>query len=659
VDDSRSGDQIRSIPHEIHDTGANGVLGRNQSATDPGFPGPDQSGALMNHNRFDRHPYGGAHLSRYVSRAQDQRQDTASGLSADPALRPRRSDALMTAVFESSFDAVMVIGRNGRIEVTNSAAAKLFGCPPEALVDCPASELIGDLQYRIEEEAGAPRAAGRYSETQARRFDGSYFPVELALGAIEFEGEPLHVAIVRDITERRRQQDQLTHQALHDALTGLPNRILLNDRLEQAIRRASRGGTPLAIALLVLDLDRFKDVNDTLGHHVGDLLLTELGHRLVGVVRKTDTIARLGGDEFAVVLPAISDLRRARRVSSRMLRAIQEPFQLDGLSIDVGASIGIALFPDHAEEKEALLRCADVAMYEAKTGPNSIALYDSEKDHNSIRHLTLTGELRRAIEGRRLYLDYQPKLDLKTGRVCGAEALARWDHPTLGPIPPDEFIPQAERTGLMSSLTQLTLSTAFQQLAEWCANGLDIHMAINISARSLHDSALPGMLAELLAEWRVDAHLVSLEITESAIMIDPDKALRVVQRIANMGFHLSIDDFGTGYSSLAYLSRLPVRELKIDRSFVSQLIDRREDATIVQSTIDLAHNLGLKVVAEGAESLALLTRLREMGCDLAQGYLIGRPMPAANLRHRLEEERLSALALAAAPGAEHAGRHTN
>ncbi len=442
-------------------------------------------------------------------------------------------------------------------------------------------------------------------------------------------------------------------------MTGLPNRILLNDRLEQAIRGASRGGTPLAIALLVLDLDRFKDVNDTLGHHVGDLLLTELGHRLVGVVRKTDTIARLGGDEFAVVLPAISDLRRARRVSSRMLRAIQEPFQLDGLSIDVGASIGIALFPDHAEEKEALLRCADVAMYEAKTGPNSIALYDSEKDHNSIRHLTLTGELRRAIEGRRLYLDYQPKLDLKTGRVCGAEALARWDHPTLGPIPPDEFIPQAERTGLMSSLTQLTLSTAFQQLAEWCANGLDIHMAINISARSLHDSALPGMLAELLAEWRVDAHLVSLEITESAIMIDPDKALRVVQRIANMGFHLSIDDFGTGYSSLAYLSRLPVRELKIDRSFVSQLIDRREDATIVQSTIDLAHNLGLKVVAEGAESLALLTRLREMGCDLAQGYLIGRPMPAANLRHRLEEERLSALALAAAPGAEHAGRHTN
>ncbi len=233
-----------------------------------------------------------------------------------------------------------------------------------------------------------PGVPGRYSETQARRFDGSYFPVELALGAIEFEGEPLHVAIVRDITERRRQQDQLTHQALHDALTGLPNRILLNDRLEQAIRGASRGGTPLAIALLVLDLDRFKDVNDTLGHHVGDLLLTELGHRLVGVVRKTDTIARLGGDEFAVVLPAISDLRRARRVSARMLRAIQEPFHLDGLSIDVGASIGIALFPDHAEEKEALLRCADVAMYEAKTGPNTIALYDSEKDHNSIRNLT-------------------------------------------------------------------------------------------------------------------------------------------------------------------------------------------------------------------------------------------------------------------------------
>lgn len=607
----------------------------------------------MNDNPLDTKTSTESPLSRYRSSTQELKKGNVSDLPTDPADNLRRSYALMTAVFESSFDAVIVIAENGRIEVTNHAAAELFGYQPEALIDRPASELIADIEFRIQQQVKSPGALGRHSETLARRFDDSEFPVELALGAIQLGGEPLHVAIVRDITERRHQQDQLTHQALHDALTGLPNRVLLNDRLEQAIQDACRGGTPLAVALLVVDLDRFKDVNDTLGHHVGDLLLTELGKRLLRVTRKTDTIARLGGDEFAVVLPAISDLQRARRVSSRMLRAIQEPFQLNDLSIDVGASIGIALFPDHAEEKEELLRCADVAMYEAKTGPASIALYDSDTDHNSIRYLTLTGELRRAIEGKNLYLEYQPKLDLKTGHIRGAEALARWDHPTLGPIRPKEFITQAERTGLMSSLTQFTLSTAFGQLAEWCGDGLGIHMAINISARSLHDAALPGMLADLLAKWKVDAHLISLEITESAIMIDPEKALEVVQRIAKMGIRLSIDDFGTGYSSLSYLSRLPVRELKIDRSFVLELINRKEGAAIVQSTIDLAHNLGLNVVAEGAESEPVLMRLRELGCDLAQGYFIGRPMPGDDVCRRVKEGRASPCPLAAPATREH------
>jgi len=560
----------------------------------------------------------------------------------------------MTAVFESSLDAIIIIGSDGRIEVTNAAASEVFGRQPEALIGCPASDLICDITIRIQQQAQTDGVRGRYGETQGQRLDGSQFPIELALGTIHCGGALLHVAAIRDVTERRLEQDQLAHQALHDALTGLPNRVLLDDRLEQAIQAASRGETPLALALLVLDLDRFKDVNDTLGHQVGDLLLSELGKRLARVIRKSDTIARLGGDEFAVVLPAVSDLKRAQRVSARMLRAIQEPFELNGLSIDVGASIGIALFPDHAREKEALLRCADVAMYEAKTGPASIALYDSENDHNSIRYLTLTGELRRAIEEERLYLEYQPKLDLTTGRICGAEALARWDHPTLGAIPPEEFIPQAERTGLMSSLTQLTLSAAFEQLAEWCANGLRIHMAINISARSLHDSALPGMLADLLAQWKVDAHLIALEITENAIMIDPEKALKVVQRIAKMGIHISIDDFGTGYSSLAYLSRLPVRELKIDKSFVRELINRREDAVIVQSTIDLAHNLGMTVVAEGAESRLILERLTELGCDLAQGYFVGRPMSGDDLHRTAGEGNVPSPTLAPTHDGEHA-----
>ncbi len=611
----------------------------------------------MNDTPLKRQRNTESHLSRYVSRAQELRQDSGSGLQTHQAIKPRRSDALMTAVFESSFDAVMVIGKNGRIEVTNSAAAALFGCQPETLINFQASRLIPDIGLRIQHECQSPGALGRYSETHALRFDGSDFPIELSLGTIQLYRESLHVAVVRDITERRHQQDQLAHQALHDALTGLPNRVLLNNRLEQAIHQASQGEWPLKMTLLVLDLDRFKDVNDTLGHQVGDLLLTELGKRLVQVIRKTDTIARLGGDEFAVVLPAISNLQRAERVSSRMLRAIQQPFELNGLSIDVGASIGIALFPDHAEEKEALLRCADVAMYEAKKSQTSITLYDSENDHNSIRYLTLTGELRRAIERHHLCLDYQPKLDLKTGRICGAEALARWTHPTLGPIPPEEFIPQAERTGLMSALTQHTLSTAFGQLANWCANGLGIHMAINISARSLHDSCLPGMLADLLAKWQIDAHLISLEITESAIMIDPEKALSVVQRIAKMGIHLSIDDFGTGYSSLSYLSRLPVRELKIDKSFVLELVNRREDAVIVQSTIDLAHNLGLKVVAEGAESELILLHLKKLGCDLAQGYVIGRPMSGDDFCRSVKRGPLSSRPMAVANDGAPIGKH--
>lgn len=600
----------------------------------------------MNDSPSDQQRSTNSHLSRYVSRAQELRQDSGSGLFKHQAIKPRRSDAVMTAVFESSFDAVMVIGKNGRIEVTNSAAAELFGCQPETLIDFKASRLIPDIGLRIERECKSPGALGRYSETQASRFDGSDFPIELSLGTIQLNSESLHVAVVRDITERRQQQDQLAHQALHDALTGLPNRILLNKRLDQAIQHAYQGPSPLRMSLLVLDLDRFKDVNDTLGHQVGDLLLTELGKRLVRVIRKTDTIARLGGDEFAVILPAISNLQRAERVSSRMLRAIQEPFALNELSIDVGASIGIAVLPDHAQEKETLLRCADVAMYEAKKSQASIAVYDSENDHNSIRYLTLTGELRRAIERQKICLDYQPKLDLKSGRICGAEALVRWTHPTLGPIPPEELIPQAERTGLMSALTQHTLSTAFGQLAEWCGHGLDIHMAINISARSLHDCCLPGMLADLLAKWKIDSHLVWLEITESAIMIDPEKALSVVQRIAKMGIHLSIDDFGTGYSSLSYLSRLPVRELKIDKSFVVELVNRREDAVIVQSTIDLAHNLGLKVVAEGAESKLILSRLKELGCDLAQGYVIGRPMSGDDLFRNVTKGRLSSCPMA-------------
>jgi diguanylate cyclase (GGDEF)-like protein len=375
----------------------------------------------------------------------------------------------------------------------------------------------------------------------------------------------------------------------------------------------------------MIDLDRFKEVNDTLGHQVGDMLLCDVGGRLREVLRKCDTVARLGGDEFAVLLPSVKDEADAHFLATRLARAVSDPFDCNGIVIEVGVSIGIALYPDHARDKENLLKCADVAMYAAKQEHAEVCVYSLTKDTNSIRNLTLTGELRRAIENRQIALAYQPKLDVRTGRVRRVEGLARWNHEQHGPIQATEFIAHAERTGLIHQLTTLTLDLGLQQLAEWQADDIDINVALNLSARSLHDSTLPEVLSQLLAKWHIDADRLTLEITESAIMIDPARAMRVAERLAALGIGLSIDDFGTGYSSLAYLSKLPVEELKIDRSFVLQMLHRDRDAAIVHSTIDLAHNLGLKVVAEGVESEDVLERLSDLGCDFAQGYFIGTP----------------------------------
>jgi diguanylate cyclase (GGDEF)-like protein len=398
------------------------------------------------------------------------------------------------------------------------------------------------------------------------------------------------------------------------------------ERMAMAIQHADEQGTPLA--LLMLDLDRFKEVNDTLGHHAGDTLLCEVAKRLATERRTTDTIARLGGDEFAVVLPAICNVGDAVEVARRMIHVLREPFEFNGLIIEVGVSIGIALFPDHAFEKDKLLQCADVAMYAAKQAQCSFAVYNYEKDHNSIRHLTISGQLRRAIEDRQIDLVYQPQLDLTSLRPVGVEALARWDHPVHGPISPVEFILHAERTGLIHDLTVLILDTALAQARAWHEAGRAIAVSVNISAKGLHNSGFPRIVADALTRWGITPRLLTLEITESAIMIDPPKALRMAKAMAEMGLRLSIDDFGTGYSSLSYLSHLPASELKIDKSFVSRMIHKRQDAAIVHSTIDLAHNLDLKVVAEGVEGVDILSLLAALGCDFGQGYYIGLPMTA-------------------------------
>jgi diguanylate cyclase (GGDEF)-like protein len=416
------------------------------------------------------------------------------------------------------------------------------------------------------------------------------------------------------------------HEALHDTLTGLPNRKLLLNRVTDAIGDAERLG--LQVGLFLLDLDRFKDVNDTLGHHVGDELLTHVGERLASVLRPEDTVARLGGDEFGVLLPAVRGRAAAEEVAERIRTALTQPFVLHDVALDLEASIGIALYPAHASDADALMQRADVAMYHAKETRSGIETYDAERDPHSTQRLSLFGQLRRAIEDGELVLHYQPKVDLETGEVAGVEALVRWQHPERGLLAPDTFVPLAEQTGLMKSLTANVLEQALRQTAAWSAAGLKIRMAVNVSARDLHDDTFCQRVSEALDRTGVPASFLELELTERVVMADPQRAMENLTALSRLGVRLSLDDFGTGYSSLAYLRRLPVTEIKIDKSFVLRMDVDDEDATIVRSTIDLAHGLGLRVIAEGVETAETWQRLADLGCDAAQGYFLSRPHPA-------------------------------
>jgi len=416
------------------------------------------------------------------------------------------------------------------------------------------------------------------------------------------------------------------HQALHDPLTSLPNRRLFQDRIGQAILKSRRDRTVAAVMLI--DLDRFKEINDTLGHPVGDRLLQMIGPRLQALVRRSDTVARMGGDEFAVLLPEVSDAAGAVAVADKVLRALEDPFPIDGLALDIEASIGIALCPDHGADPHMLMQRADVAMYTAKEAHTGIELYTAERDRHSPQRLALLGELRRAIEDGQFILHYQPMADMRSGRVIGAEALVRWMHPTNGLMMPDEFIPLAEHTGLIKPLTRRVLHDALEQCRAWGSRGLDLGVSVNLSVRNLQDSEFPEEVGRLLDTFGLDPSVLRLEITESAIVVDPLRAMGVLGRLSSMGVGLALDDFGTGYSSLAYLKRLPVREIKIDKSFVINMTIDDDDAVIVQSTIDLARNLGLAVVAEGVESEEVWGRLQAFGCDMAQGYFLGRPAPS-------------------------------
>jgi diguanylate cyclase (GGDEF)-like protein len=431
------------------------------------------------------------------------------------------------------------------------------------------------------------------------------------------------------LSSLRVYQRKLRAAALSDELTGLPNRTLFRDRVRQALLQTRRDGG--LAATLMIDLDRFKEVNDTLGHLKGDQLLTEVGARLRETLRDADTVARLGGDEFAVLIPRIEESGQAAEVAHRIAEAMQEPFVLGGVAIQVDMSVGIALSPPDGDDPDTLIQRADIAMYEAKKGNAGHAFYTTERDPYSARRLAMVAELRAAIEERALDVHYQPKVDLVSGEVTGVEALARWSHPELGQIPPGEFVPLAEQTGLIKPLTIAVLEIALVQARRWRDEGLTVPVSVNLSARNLLDLQLPAEVDGLLTRFGVAPTLLELEITESSIMSDPVRALDVLTRLDEMGVRLSIDDFGTGYSSLAYLKRLPVDELKIDRGFVMNMTRDRADAFIVRCAVDLGRNLGLRVVAEGVEDAATVEALAKLGCTQAQGYYFSRPAPAQEL----------------------------
>ena len=449
----------------------------------------------------------------------------------------------------------------------------------------------------------------------------------LVVATILLSGSVFVIMVVRLSLASIRRSEHLTererHRALHDELTELPNRILVEERLDHGLMVAKRQREPLAV--LLMDLVRFKEINDSLGHFYGDYLLQEVAHRMQKVVRKSDTLARFGGDEFAMVLPATTR-SQAVMISQKIAEAVEAPFLLEGHNVNVGISIGIALYPEHGLNSETLILYADMAMYDAKRNDVIYAIFNPDQDRTTFNRLVIIGELREALQHNQMYLDYQPKVSIMKKGVIGVEALLRWKHPEKGIIRPDEFIPLAEQAGLIKNLTILVLDKALEQCHLWQQAELEISVAVNLSVKNLHDLEFPQEVEKLLEKWNVPPHLLILEITESGIIVDQERVTNVVNLLQKSGIKLSIDDFGTGYSSISYLKKFPAHEIKIDKSFIVDMVHNEDNAVIVKSTIDMIHNIGGQVVAEGVEDEETQHLLTDLGCDLLQGFYVCKPL---------------------------------
>ena len=583
---------------------------------------------------------GSPHDHRIAVESGDDLGRTASAFN--DLLAAVETEHRFRSLVQAASDVICLIDVDGVVTFVSESIATVLGWDPEQVLgrniangvhDDDRAALASLMEMRTAPSAATP------SDTDVvtlRVRHATYGWRRLEISVSDRRNDPQVGALVvtgRDITDRYELQQRLVHQAAHDGLTGLPNRAELLTQGRRLLQTGDAGErSPLAVVMM--DLDRFKEINDTLGHAYGDRLLTQVAIRLQALMRHGDILARIGGDEFAVLMPGL-ERAVAAAAARRLLAAFDESFVIDGLDLNVEASLGVAVAdrgPDGGGDGiNALLREADIAMYTAKDLKTGVEIYDPEIDTHNRSRLVLLSELRRGMANGELELHYQPKISLDTGKLAGVEALVRWRHPSRGLLAPDAFLPVVEHTGLIDTLTAVVLDLALAQTRAWLNEGHAVQMAVNLSARCLHQLDFPDRVEAALRANDVPARLLRLELTESALMADPGKALTILQRLHDGGVTLSIDDFGTGYSSMSYLKRLPVDELKVDRSFVNGMTTSAEDAALVRSVVDLGHNLGLDVVAEGIEDSMTNRALAELRCDVGQGYHFARPGPAVDL----------------------------
>jgi len=521
----------------------------------------------------------------------------------------RSEEQRYRVLFETIPHPICVFSKKiGAFLAVNQAALDHYGYTKEEFLRIGILDLNGPESVEVTSAWLAGNDWRSPLRTRHRRKNGSDIDVEMTVGEVDFAAEPAAFAIITDISERRRAEEKMEYQASHDSLTGLANRAALREHVERMIARR-QGNREVAFAFLMLDLDRFKEINDTLGHCHGDSVLQRLCPRLHACVRRTDTVARLGGDEFSIILDGAS-ANEALLVAEKLESGISAPMLVGDHSLSVRASIGIALYPAHGQDWDTLLQHADIAMYAAKRARCGHAVYSDDQSSDPADQLELTSELRLAIEGNELELHYQPKLDIETRKVCGVEALIRWHHPRKGPLSASRIIALAENAGLIKPLGHWVFATAASQTVDWSRMGIDLEVAINLTPQNLQDPEFVESVIERIGQGNSHRLRLLVEVTESAMISDPEQSTLILDRLHDVGVKISVDDFGTGYSSLAYLKELPVDELKIDQSFVHNMTDNSRDSCIVRTIIELGHNLGLRVVAEGVEQRSVLEILR-------------------------------------------------